>query len=79
MYANIRGIKGKIASLITVLDDIQPHVFLLTETQLRADTGINIPNYTFYGRKREGKVGGGVGILVRNDIKNYTATHKNTN
>ena len=78
MYANVRGIKGKITGLITVLEDIQPHVFLLTETHLQADTGINIPNYTFHGRKREGKPGGGVGILVRNDIRIFTAVHKST-
>ena len=68
MYANVRGLKGKIAGLNAVLDDMHPHIFLLTETQLRSNTGINIPNYTSYGRKREGKNGGGVGILVKDDI-----------
>ena len=81
MYTNVRGLKGKITSLTSILNENSPQVFLLTETQLRSNTGINIPNYTFFGRKREGKVeggggvGGGVGILIRNDIKSYIATH----
>ena len=32
-------------------------------------------NYTFFGRKRDGKSGGGVGILVRNDIRPNIALH----
>ena len=76
MYTNIRGIKGKISGLTALLDEYSPHLFLVTETQLRSDTGITIPNYTFHSRKREGQVGGGVGILVRNDMRSYVAVHK---
>ena len=75
MYANIRGLKGKKSSLSEILHENEPHIFLLTETQLRTNTGINFNNYIFFGRKREGKVGGGVGILVRNDIKRNVAPH----
>ena len=75
MYTNIRGIKSKKNSLIEILHDCDPHLFFLTETQLRSNVGINIEGYKFYGRKREGKNGGGVGILVRNDILNKTAPH----
>ena len=78
VYSNIRGLKGKIAGLSTVLNDLNPHIFLLTETQLRSDTGINIPGYVFFGRKREGRIGGGVGILVRNDLKNQVGHHSPT-
>ena len=75
MYSNIRGLKGKKTSLIDILHENNPQLFLLTETQLRANTGIKIDGYTFYGRKREGKVGGGVAIFVRNDIRSNTAPH----
>ena len=75
MYTNIRGIKGKKASLATILQQQEPHVFLLTETQLRSDLTINFKGYTFYHRKREGKIGGGVGILIRNDFRQNTAPH----
>ena len=75
MYTNIRGMKGKLTSLTALLEENKPNLFLITETQLRSNTGMNIPGYEFYGRKREGGFGGGVGILVRSDIRQYTFTH----
>ena len=75
MYANVRGIKSKLISINEVLVENNPHLFLLTETLLRTDTGLNIPGYTFYGKKREERTGGGVGILVRNDVRNNVASH----
>ena len=75
MYTNIRGLRGKKASLMEILHENRPHLFLLTETQLRCDTIEKIDGYTFFSRKRENKVGGGVGILVRNDICLNTAPH----
>ena len=78
MYANVRGMKSKITNLATILDDCKPEVFLLTETQLRSNVGINIAGYSFHGRKREGKIGGGVGILVRNDVRQNVFIHSST-
>ena len=75
MYSNARGMKGKIASLTCILNDMQPQLFLLTETQLRSNVGITIPNYTFYGKSREKRIGGGVGLLVRNDIRQNIYIH----
>lgn len=75
MYCNVRGVKSKINSLTEILHDHDPHLYLLTETQLRSNTGVKIDGYTFYGRKREGKNGGGVGILVRTDVINKTTPH----
>ena len=75
LYTNIRGIKGKMISLKQSLSENSPHLFLLTETQLRSNTGISTEGYTFFGRKREGKIGGGVGICVRNDIRPSIAAH----
>ena len=75
MYTNIRGIKGKKVSLEEILHQQEPHAFLLTETQLRSDLSMNIKGYTLFHRKREGKIGGGVGILIRNDFRQNTAPH----
>ena len=75
IYANVRGLKSKLSSLAAILSEKQPQLCLMTETQLRSNTGVNIPGYTFFGRKRENKNGGGVGILVRNDIRQHTAAH----
>ena len=75
MYTNIRGFKGKKSSLTEILNENKPHLFFLTETQMRTDSNEQIDGYTFFGRKREGKIGGGVAFLARNDIKNSLMTH----
>ena len=75
MYANIRGLKGKISSLTEIIHEHDPHIFLLTETQLRSNTGINIKGYTLFSRIRTNAPGGGVAILVKNDILKYVAPH----
>ena len=82
MYANVRGMKSKLSSITTILEECKPELFLITETQLRSNVGINISGYTFHGKKREGKgkakVGGGVGVLVRNDVRQKTSVHRAT-
>ena len=75
MYANIRGLKGKKSSLTEIINDSKPHLFFLTETQMRSNSNEQINGYTFFSRKREGKQGGGVAFLARNDIKNNLMTH----
>ena len=75
MYANVRGLKGKKESLIEILNEHQPHLFLITETLLSSNTGISIEGYTFFSNARNSGKGGGVGILVRNDIKTNVAPH----
>ena len=75
LYTNIRGYKGKKNSLINILNDTQPHMFLLTETQMRANVNEKIGGYTLFSRTRKEKNGGGVAILVRDDIKNIVTPH----
>ena len=75
MYTNIRGMKGKKNGLTEILHDKDPHIFLLTETQLRSNVGMQIEGYQFFCRKREGKNGGGVGILVKNEIRDKIIPH----
>lgn len=75
MYSNVRGIKGKKESLIEIINEYKPQMFVITETLLKSNTGTKIDGYTFYGKAREGKNGGGVGVLVRNDINETTAPH----
>ena len=40
------------------MHDNDPQIFLLTETQLKSNIGIQVDGYQFYGRKREGRNGG---------------------
>ena len=71
----MRGIKGKKTGITELLQQHQPHIFLIAETQLRSDLAVSFVGYTCFHRKREGKVGGGVGILVRNDFRYNIAPH----
>ena len=50
-------------------------MFLLTETLLPTDNDINIHGYKFFSRARRERKGGGVGILIRDDIKNLITPH----
>ena len=75
MYSNVRGVKGKKSSLTEILHENNPHLFLLTETQMRSNYGFSIKGYAYYGRNREGKIG--VGILVRSDIAARVKPHIN--
>ena len=75
MYANVRGLKGKKTCVTEILHQHEPHIFLIAETQLRSNMSESFDGYTFFHRKREGKVGGGVGILVKNDFRHNIAPH----
>ena len=68
---NIRGLKGKIDELSSLLGKLKcPEVVILNETWLKDhDTNrIKIDNYVFKGRPRLNKKGGGVGFLVCTDV-----------
>ena len=75
MYANVRGLKGKKTGISEIVQQHEPHIFLITETQLRSNLSESFSGYTFFHRKREGKVGGGVGILVKNEFRHNIAPH----
>ena len=78
MYANVRGLRSKIPCVNDVLAEVKPTIALLTETHLPDNKGLKLEGYTFFGKKREGKTGGGVGILVRNDIRSSAAAWPHT-
>ena len=69
---NVRGIKGKLTSLTSALNTHGTHIAAITETLLGNNEKITIPGYTWKGKNREKKKGGGVGFLIRDDIKNLT-------
>ena len=75
MYANVRGLKGKKMGISEIMQQHQPQIFLVAETQLRSDLTESFTGYTLFHRKREGKLGGGVGILVKNDFRQNIALH----
>ena len=71
---NVRGILSKTHDLTEILNmttKTKIHVVILCETWLTdANTSrLHIPGYTYVGKVRQGKKGGGVGFLVRDDLK----------
>ena len=66
---NIRGIKSKIDSLRDKIDEVQPTVICLTETRLIEDEDVQVDGHYPFRNDRNSQ-GGGILILVRNEIKN---------
>ena len=75
VYANVRGLLSKLPCVKEVLDETQASIACLTETHLAGNGGINVEGYTFFGKAREGKKGGGVGLLVKNSMKACVSPH----
>ena len=75
MYSNARGIKGKMSSLIEHLNSENPQIFLITNTLLITNSDIGIDGYKFFGKARVDRQGGGIGILVRDDLINVIIPH----
>ena len=75
-YANCRGINSKKNSLTDVLGELNPQIALFTETKLSANVGFKLEGYTFCGKGGKSKNSGGVGILVRDDLKKVITPHE---
>ena len=76
IHYNIRGLLSKQQQLSRLLHQLELkgnpiEIVSLNETWLRKDTEtkVKIKNYQFVGKSRSGKKGGGVGFLLRNDLK----------
>ena len=75
-YANARGLKSKKSSLIDILGELKPEIALFTETMLKSQNEFKIEGYTFFGKYREKRACGGVGILIKNDFKGHIMPHE---
>ena len=68
MYANVNGIRGKMASLQTAVDTAKCHIVTIAETK---GPPPKLNGYaTWYSKSRTGRDGGGVAIAAREDIAN---------
>ena len=71
---NIRGLFGKQKTLIQETTPNNPNkkidIYILCETWLNKHNNgmIKVPNYSYIGRHRINKKGGGVGILIHNTL-----------
>ena len=71
---NVRGILSKTHDLTDLLSNVAKNkidIVILCETWLtNANTDrLHIPGYSYEGIARSNKKGGGVGFLIRNDLK----------
>ena len=74
---NVRGIKGKIKSLESLLQAEKIDIALITETKMRKGHQISIKGYRWIEKQRTDNKGGGVGILVSEKIANNTTENNN--
>ena len=70
---NVRGLKGKIRSLESLLKTEDIEIALITETMLKKGDQISIKGYRWTERPRPNNKGGGVGILIAEKITNITS------
>lgn len=75
MYTNPNGISSKIQSLQIATEALKPHIITLAETKLQSIPPL-LQNYKWITRNRPTE-GGGVAILIRNDITQNTKTINN--
>ena len=70
MYTNIDGIVSSLLDLKDYIRTSDPDIICLTETKLKEEIqlGIKIEGYNTWRKDRKGKSGGGVLILVKDDI-----------
>ncbi len=73
---NIRGAKGKMKSLEAILKTEKTTIAAICETHLKNNETVNISGYKWIGRNRKNKQGGGVGILIANQIAGITTTRE---
>ena len=69
---NVRGIKGKIKSLESLLQAEKIDIALITETKMKKGDQISIKGYRWIEKQRTDNKGVGVGILVLETIANNT-------
>ncbi len=67
MYTNANGITGKMNSLKTILIQEDIHIATIAETKLRGQPP-SIDGYSWINKNRQRGAGGGIAILIRNDI-----------
>ena len=67
-HHNIRGYHIHKAELQAFLEDYSPDVVTLNETFTKKGYKYNMPHYTAVTRSRKHRKGGGVAILLRQDL-----------
>ena len=74
MYANARGVRTKLTSLKIILEEQRPDIMAITETNLKPEQRITVPNYIGVFKPRHSKQGGGLAFLIRKEIAHLVST-----
>ncbi len=72
MYTNVDGLLSKFLEIKDIINISKPHILCLTETKLNSQIRNEIlsgENYNVWRRDRVGKIGGGVLIFTRKELK----------
>ena len=62
-----------------ILFDTKPDIAAFVETNLKIQEKIAASGYTWVGKNRQHKEGGGVGCFIKNTIKNYCTVEPDNN
>lgn len=70
IHINCRSIKHKIAEIQDIMDKTHPSIVAITETWLddNLSESIQIPGYKFVGKGRKMGRGGGIALLIENNL-----------
>ena len=79
LYANVRGFKSKLRDINMILFDTEPDIAAFVETNLKAQEKLAVCGYTWVGKNRQHKEGGGVGYFIKNTIKNSCTVEPDNN
>ena len=71
-YQNVRGLKSKLDSLQERIDDYQPALVCIVETNMQKEEEIQISSYSLVYRNDRSANSGGILIEVRDNIKNIS-------
>ena len=76
MYSNANGIMSKLQSLEDNLQSEKPDIYCITETKLQGNPP-NIQGYSWETKNRSNKNGGGIAILINNQLVNQVTRIEN--
>ena len=78
MNVNIRGTNSKTESLKSAIMTYKPEMVCLQETMLDPQRAPKIEGYKWVIKQRQNKLGGGIAIMINNNIQHITKVKQDT-
>ena len=67
LYVNVRRLELKLRDIKMMLFNTEPDIAAFVETNLKAQEKIAVSGYTWVGKNRQHKEGGGGGYFIKNN------------